>query len=260
MTDSPFPANATAIFTKPTGTLVTDPATGNRQPGQITVEIQLYLSPESGNSNRLRDINYPGTDEAEEALKGRLVDPMHLPPGIGNKAWCEIKNLVTDTVEKSGWLTISRPTPSAFEVEEALGALVKCTFRAIAPSTSAPTLVPQPTPGDYPAGESIDPYRLVSLTSGGLLVLADSGDVTQVAGAIGVTLNGAAIGARPQIVTAGLITNSGWSWTVGRPVFVGVNGLFTQSPTLTGEGYLQPVGVAVKADQIWLEIEESTLL
>lgn len=56
-------------------------------------------------------------------------------------------------------------------------------------------------------------------------------------------------------ISAGLYTLASWSWTPGKPVYVGLNGFLTQTRPL--DGYICALGTAVAADTMVLAIESS---
>ncbi|GEM_PF-2840520 len=253
---SPFPANAALTFSAAIGPLTTEPRTGARVPGALTIEVKAYLKPD----NRPRGLFYPGIDEAEEALTGRFVNPSTVPTGVGHlsKAWAVITDPVTKQTQ-AGWFTLYRGTAGPFRVEASLGAKVTGVFRAqaIAGGTNAP--IPQPTPGQYPTAIALAVHKLVALVNG-QLVLAAASDVTQPDGAIGLTLNAVAAGGKPQLATSGTVQDANWNWTANQAVFVGANGAMTQTPLTIAPGYYQQVGLAVSAKQVVLNLEEAYLL
>jgi len=79
-----------------------------------------------------------------------------------------------------------------------------------------------------------------------LVIPADSGSVSS---CIGVCVGGAA-GAVVSIQQRGTLSYEDWTWTVGRPVYVGINGYLTQTPSLSQP--LLRVGVASTTHSIWL--------
>jgi hypothetical protein len=51
-----------------------------------------------------------------------------------------------------------------------------------------------------------------------------------------------------------IFTNSTWSWTPNKPVFLGLNGTLTQTPV--GVAYLQQVGIAISPTSIIIRISQ----
>lgn len=74
---------------------------------------------------------------------------------------------------------------------------------------------------------------------------------------LGITTGAASAGATAQVQTAGEMVEPSWSWAVGR-VFLGVNGLLTQSPSATG--FVQQVGLALSATKIRIAFGEPITL
>lgn len=129
---SPFPANAVLVFQVSDGTMTTDPKTGNKKPGTEAIELKAYLNSDS----RPRGLFYPGLDEAEEPLRGYIVEApdgsSNLPSGIGHLSKGQVT--ITDPVTgatKSGIFTLYRGTPSPFGVEAATGAKISGVFRFV---------------------------------------------------------------------------------------------------------------------------------
>jgi len=66
----------------------------------------------------------------------------------------------------------------------------------------------------------------------------------------GVTSAAVVQGVPTRLVIRGLITDAGWTWTANSPVFVGVNGILTQT---AGALPIRRIGWAISATQINLE-------
>lgn len=64
-----------------------------------------------------------------------------------------------------------------------------------------------------------------------------------------------------EVTHNGLVTNPGWTWTPGEPVFLGGEGQLTQAvPTLPGSTFLLRVGHAVTATAVFVDPQDSVLL
>lgn len=86
----------------------------------------------------------------------------------------------------------------------------------------------------YTAAAAISGHIVVTLDAAGLVIPA-SPDVASHAGSIiGVTANAAVGGDPVELLTTGLVSHSGWAFSIGLPVFAGTAGAITQTP---------PVGV-----------------
>lgn len=81
----------------------------------------------------------------------------------------------------------------------------------------------------YIAASAISGHIVVTLDSAGQVIPADPNTAAHGNTIIGVTV-GAAIGGDPvELATSGLVAHSGWSFTVGQPVFAGTAGAITQT-------------------------------
>lgn len=100
-------------------------------------------------------------------------------------------------------------------------------------------------------------HRIVRSAGDDLVGYADStnpshGDDTQ-----GMTLGAADDGETVQVQRIGSVTYNGWSWTQGTPVFLGANGLPTQTPPSpdNGDAFSQVIGHAEAPTVLYLSIE-----
>jgi hypothetical protein len=117
---SPFPANATLTFQIAGPGLVTD-TKGNKVPASYEpLELEAYLKPDG----RPRTIYYPGIDDSEEPLTGRLIEPP--PPKLPNKGTIEIREV---SRTRQGTFKLVHPTQSPFGVNEILGDRIYVVFR-----------------------------------------------------------------------------------------------------------------------------------
>lgn len=110
----------------------------------------------------------------------------------------------------------------------------------------------------YVAGEAVGGHRVVRSIGGGTCGYASSNDPTGGDDTIGLTLAAAAAGNQVDVQNSGPVTFAGWTWTPGAPVFVGLSGLLTQTPPVTG--YVQSMGHAEGPTTIFLAIGEATFL
>lgn len=81
----------------------------------------------------------------------------------------------------------------------------------------------------YTAGAILGGHRGVKLDAAGNAQYASNDDAASLAGFVGVTLGAATMGDTVQVALIGLVEEPSWSWTAGLPVFLGVNGLLTQT-------------------------------
>lgn len=107
----------------------------------------------------------------------------------------------------------------------------------------------------YPAGETINGHRAVYLV-GGEVFHADK-DVAFNA-VLGLSLNAAAIGDNVVVRFAGIAEEPSWTWTEGEPIFLGDDGVLTQTPP--GIGSLIELGVALTATSVDVRVQEPVVL
>lgn len=75
---------------------------------------------------------------------------------------------------------------------------------------------------------------------------------------LGVTQGAASLGDAAVVTTFGAITNGGWSWTVGSPVFLSTNGHLTQ--TAPTSGFRTIIGRPTTATTLFIDISEPIAL
>lgn len=88
------------------------------------------------------------------------------------------------------------------------------------------------------------------------VVYADATQPTHMGKLMGLTLNAASPGGTVEIRSDGEVTEPSWTWTPDQPVYLGTNGLLTQTVPNAGTAYfLQKVGFAVAATRLFLTID-----
>ncbi len=111
---------------------------------------------------------------------------------------------------------------------------------------------PQGLPGSatstnqYEAGQALSGHRAVRI-QGDLAYYCDANELSHAGKAIGITVGAVLSGDMATVQTLGKLTEPSWNWNEG-PVYVGANGLLTQSTA--GHAFTQQVGVAVSATSI----------
>lgn len=103
------------------------------------------------------------------------------------------------------------------------------------------------------ANQALGGHRVVRATSATHCDYADHADTTHGDDTLGVTSNAAAAGDQVNIVTEASIQFVGWAWTPGLPVFLGANGVLTQTEPSTG--FVQVIGFAEAADTLFVDIQ-----
>lgn len=102
------------------------------------------------------------------------------------------------------------------------------------------------------AGETLGGHRMVRIVDGeakyaDATVEAHGNDV------FGLTTQASGLGDMVQIVTFGEVTEPSWNWTPEEAVFLGVNGLLTQTPT-PGAEFDLVVGFALTPTTLMIDI------
>lgn len=100
----------------------------------------------------------------------------------------------------------------------------------------------------------VEKYRVVRLGSDGRVQHASNTDSVSRNAVFGVTLSAAVLGGRVPIVTAGEIEDDLWSWTMNSPVYVGADGVLTQ--TAPASGYSLIVGYPSSTTTLVVRIGE----
>jgi hypothetical protein len=93
--------------------------------------------------------------------------------------------------------------------------------------------------------EAVGGHR--AITAAGLHATPETLDLV-----IGVTTGAAASGAQVPYIAAGNIDESSWSWVSNSPVFVGMNGVLTQTEPV---GALKRIGTAVTATRLAVDLQ-----
>lgn len=100
--------------------------------------------------------------------------------------------------------------------------------------------------------------QVVYYTSDSTVGLADSTDLSK-SYVAGIANNAANNGDSLDVVVDGPISDSGWTWTPGLPIFVNSSGGLTQTAPVSPENRVQ-VGHAISATEIDVNIEEPICL
>jgi len=108
----------------------------------------------------------------------------------------------------------------------------------------------------YTAGENLSAYRAVR-SDGANVVICDGAAGADCDDCIGLTTQAVVSGADVTVRSQGSITEGTWNWNTG-PVFIGANGVLTQS--VAGLAFVQPIGVAVTATSIAININRGIIL
>lgn len=138
---------------------------------------------------------------------------------------------------------------------------VQSTARPPLEMSMAPVLIAGGTEGvdiRATAGPAIGGGRVVCALPDGTIGYASADDPTSVATAIGISINAANAGAECMVRAAGTLSDSGWAWTSGQPIYLGLSGVMTQDVPTTG--VVIEVGVAMSATRIAVSLAKPIYL
>lgn len=105
----------------------------------------------------------------------------------------------------------------------------------------------------YTTATPISGHMAITLNSDGEAIYADASNPDHRA-VVGVTTNAANTGDQVQVITSGTLDHAGWTFTVGSPVFLGVNGALTQTLPM-GAVFSKVLGVATTSTRINLDFQ-----
>lgn len=112
------------------------------------------------------------------------------------------------------------------------------------------------------AATTLGGHRMVRAESDGRVGYASSDIATHGDDTLGLTLGAALAGEAIDVQYRGVVTHAGWSWAPGEPVFLGRDGMPTQSVPDAGLGdaFIQVVGFAETATSLHLQIDSPIYL
>ena len=111
---------------------------------------------------------------------------------------------------------------------------------------------------EYLADGALGGHRVVRATTEGKVGYVDPSDPAQAHAAIGLTMGAAADGEEIEVQFSGEISEPGWAWVAGLPVFAGANGVPTQTPPAAG--FQAVIGVAISATAMFIQIKSPIVL
>jgi hypothetical protein len=100
-------------------------------------------------------------------------------------------------------------------------------------------------------GAAIGGHRVVAFKADGTVEYADNTNTAHRYSSVAVTTQAASSGQPVNIVALGPVVEALWSWTPQELVFVGTNGLLTQTPP-ESPSFSRPIGVATSATSIFV--------
>lgn len=121
---------------------------------------------------------------------------------------------------------------------------------------------PGPAAGEgavYTTAAALSGHRAIAVDAAGEAIYASCDSLSDALRIAGVSLNAAALGDEITVQSAGLVEHSGWAWTPGQPVFVGIGGALTQSLPV-GAVFSRVVGQAVSATRLLVDLQPPIVL
>lgn len=97
----------------------------------------------------------------------------------------------------------------------------------------------------YVAGESIQKFGLVYLTTTSNIVRKASNTSSDSAPAVGLALTAVPANNEGSFLRRGQVYNPSWNWTLGLPIFLGLDGNMTQTPPTADLTIIQKVAMPV---------------
>ena len=107
------------------------------------------------------------------------------------------------------------------------------------------------------AGESLGGQRVVAIGPGGTVIYANA-QLDHSKKVIGVTTKSVNSGETVTVQTSGVMVDSGWTFTPGATLYLGINSLLSATPPTTG--FVKVMGIAVAATEIVLQMQSSIVL
>ncbi len=110
------------------------------------------------------------------------------------------------------------------------------------------------------AGAALGGHRIVYIDSAGKAQYASNQILSDSVRTLGMTLGAAILDAAIDIQTFGEITESSWTWTLGQSIYLGVDGLLTQTPPTSPALFQRVVGFPLSATSIFLSMRDPIVL
>lgn len=106
---------------------------------------------------------------------------------------------------------------------------------------------------------AIGGHRVVAFRTDGTVEYADNTNTGHRFSSVAVSTQAASAGQPINIVALGPVSDGAWSWTPQALVFVGTNGLLTQTPPVN-PSFSRPIGVATSATSIFVSPHPTTIV
>jgi hypothetical protein len=138
---------------------------------------------------------------------------------------------------------VERPEVQVVEVEQRLESIVERVQQGPA-GPPGPVGPSGASSLSFVAGEALGGHRVVKLNPDGFAYHASADTPGDLAVVVGVTLGACSLGATADVIRSGEIIEPSWTWVPGLPIFLGLNGVLTQTLP-PGAVFSLVVGVAL---------------
>ncbi|MBW4660937.1 MAG: hypothetical protein KME15_19860 [Drouetiella hepatica Uher 2000/2452] len=114
------------------------------------------------------------------------------------------------------------------------------------------------TPIIYSTATALSALRVLRLNELEQLEYASCDDPTEAFNIAGFLSIAVGSGVLATVDQRGIFSDSSWSWTPKRPLYLGLNGFLTETPPQSG--FLIQLATTITAQKITFEIQDATLL
>lgn len=112
----------------------------------------------------------------------------------------------------------------------------------------------------FTALSAIGGHRVLTMTPAGELAYASNDDLTAAGRIVGVSLNAASPGGDVSVQRGGEVSEPSWNLDTDLPVYLGVNGLLTQTPPESPAVFSLIVGFPMTPTKLFVSIREPIYL
>lgn len=123
--------------------------------------------------------------------------------------------------------------------------------------------IPGPAGGasmSFTATTPIGGHRVLALDASGAVIYADNSTLAHAANLIGLSLNAASSGGAISVLRGGEVIEPTWTWTPLLPVYLGINGLLTQTAPVFPAAFSLIVGFPIAPDTLFFAVREPIIL
>jgi hypothetical protein len=110
------------------------------------------------------------------------------------------------------------------------------------------------------ASTTLSGHRAVTLQPNGELEYADNTTPSHLHVPIWLTMAAVMSGASVEVLLYGVLTEPSWSWTPDAPLYLGANGIITQTAPTSPALFLAQVGIATGPTTVFIDRQPSILL